>query len=99
MERNILLTMTETVAVLADLIVKQHLKVDALRTSVIGITCTLASIPKFQDPLFKSLELLMQDDAKRNAKIGYSAEMQRLRDEWLSVLMPQDVWERMPPRD
>ncbi|MFD4836553.1 hypothetical protein ACFWP0_03540 [Achromobacter sp. NPDC058515] len=95
MERNILLTMTETVAVLADLIIKQHLKVDAMRTAVIGMTCTVSSFPELREPLFKHFELAMKDDAKRNNEIGYSAEVQRLRNEWLAVLMPQDFWKKM----
>lgn len=98
MERNILLTMTETVGVLADLIIKQHLKVEALRTAIIGITCTVSSSPVLREPLNRHFELSMQDDAKRSDEIGYSPEMQRLRNEWLSVLMPVDAGKKIQTR-
>lgn len=97
MEINILLTMTETVAVLADLVIKQHLKVEALRTAVIGITCTVSGFPELRVPLFNYFERMMLNEAGRNAETGSSVEMQRLRNEWLAVLMPKDFWEALRP--
>lgn len=98
MERNILLTMTETVSVLADLVIKQHLKVEALRTAVIGITCTVSSFPELREPLTRHFQLTMRDDEEQSSELGYSVEMRRLRNEWLSVLMPQDIWKEMQAR-
>ncbi|MCW0210616.1 hypothetical protein WHX56_17225 [Achromobacter veterisilvae] len=97
-ERDLLLTLADTVRKLANAVALSHAQLEALRTVVIGVHGALYGMPELQGRIEQSLGGSIEGDFAQALGTPQHDDALRQRQEWLSALIPADVWEKVRPR-
>ncbi|WP_251864108.1 hypothetical protein [Achromobacter sp. Marseille-Q4962] len=97
-ERELLLTLTETVHKLAEIIAHNHAQLEALRTVMVGVHGALCGEPELRARIEESLAASLEGSYAMVLGTSLSDDILTLREQWLSALIPADVWKRLRAR-
>ncbi|WP_334158806.1 hypothetical protein [Achromobacter insolitus] len=97
-ERDLLLTLADTVHKLAHAVALSHAQLEALRIVMIGVHAALYRVPELQSHIEQSLCGSIEGDFVQALGTPQGDDILQQREAWLASLIPADIWEKVRPR-